>query len=65
MLSQKRDSYLAPLAQSSLDHLSGSKYFSTLDLASGYHQIEMEPQDKKTAFCTGRHGLYQYKVMPF
>ena len=35
-------------------------------LASGYHQIEMEPRDReKTAFCTGRHGLYQYKVMPF
>ena len=62
----KKDSYPAPSAQSSLDHLSGSKYFSTLDLASGYHQIEMEPEDKeKTAFCTGRHGLYQYKVMPF
>ena len=62
----KKDSYPTPSAQSSLDHLSGARYFSTLDLASGYHQIEMEPRDReKTAFCTGRHGLYQYKVMPF
>ena len=49
-----------------MDHLSGAKYFSTLDLTSGYNQIEMDPTDKeKMAFSNGRHGLYQYKVLPF
>ena len=38
---------------------------STLDLQSGYWQIEVDPNDRqKTAFAS-RSGLYQFKVMPF
>jgi len=34
-----------------LDKIGRAKYFTALDLASGYHQIEMEPKDTpKTAF---------------
>jgi hypothetical protein len=40
-------------------------YFCTLDLAMGYHQVEVHPEDReKTAFTT-QFGLYQYNVMPF
>ena len=48
-----------------LDRLGGEKYFSTFDLASGFHQIEMDPKDKhKTAFSTGT-GHYHYIRIPF
>ena len=48
-----------------LEALSGSKWFSTLDLLCGYWQVEVEEKDRhKTAFCT-REGLFEFKVMPF
>jgi hypothetical protein len=48
-----------------LDKLGKSKYFTTLDLASGYWQIEVKEEDReKTAFTTGA-GLYEFNVLPF
>ncbi|GBM33055.1 Retrovirus-related Pol polyprotein from transposon 297 [Araneus ventricosus] len=48
-----------------LDALNGSQWFSTLDLKSGYWQVEIRPEDReKTAFASGQ-GLWQFKVMPF
>ena len=48
-----------------LDKLAGAKYFTLLDLASGYWQIPMFDADKsKTAFIS-QYGLYEFNVMPF
>lgn len=47
------------------ERLRGARYFSTLDLAKGYHQVLIRPEDvPKTAFKTPL-GLFEFKVMPF
>lgn len=61
----KKDAYPLPRIDESLDTLSGTKYFCTLDLASWYWQVVMDEADKqKTAFATHK-GLFQFKVLPF
>ena len=60
-----KDAYPLPRIDEALDHLSGAKWFHTMDLASGYWQVAMNPDDReKTAFCT-HMGLYEWLVMPF
>jgi hypothetical protein len=46
-----------PLIEDILDTLAGTKWFSTLDLKSGYWQVDLHPDKKKTAFSTGQ-GLW-------
>ena len=61
----KQDVYPLPWVDDSLDLLAHSKYFTTLDLASGYLQVKVEPQSQeKTAFVT-HSGLFEFKKMPF
>ncbi|ROT64723.1 hypothetical protein C7M84_017328 [Penaeus vannamei] len=60
-----KDSYPLPRMTGMLDAMAGAHWFSTLDLKSGYHQVEMAREDKaKTAFSFGQ-GLWQFTVMPF
>lgn len=61
----KKDVYPLPRIDDALDCLHGARYFSSIDLRSGYWQIAVDEQDReKTAFVTP-DGLYQFRVMPF
>jgi hypothetical protein len=61
----KLDVFPLPRIDDSLDMLARTQYFMTLDMASGYWQVSMEPQSQeKTAYCTPS-GLYELRVMPF
>ena len=60
-----QDAHPLPRIDESLEALSGSVYFSTLDLMSGYWQVPLDEDAKdKAAFCT-REGLWRWKVLPF
>ena len=57
-----KDAYPLPRVDDTLDTLSGSNWFSTVDLKSGYWKVEMAPEDReKTAFCTWE-GLFEFNV---
>ena len=61
----KLDELPLPRIDDTLDMLAGARYFTTLDMASGYWQVPMEStSQEKTAFITYSR-LYEFKKMPF
>lgn len=67
-LNQKtiKDSFALPRMEEIFDTLTGSRYFSTVDMKSGYHQVELEEAHKeKTAFTLGPYGLWEFNKLAF
>lgn len=61
-----KDIHSIPRIESTLDALSGSKYYSTIDLKSGYLQVKVADEDKpKTTFSIPGGGRWNFNVMPF
>lgn len=59
------DSFPIPNINDMINDLSGAKYFSTLDLTSGFYQMKLHPDDTfKTGFSTSKNH-YEWKRVPF
>lgn len=59
-----KDAYALPKLEDTFTALTGSQWFSVLDLKSGYYQIEMEEKDKwKTPFVCPP-GFWEFNRMP-
>ncbi len=54
-----------PVIEECLASLAGNKYFSTIDLQCGYHQIFLDTKSRPYTAFTTPLGKFQYKTMPF
>lgn len=61
----KVDTYPLPLINETLENLGRSRYFTTLDLHSGYHQIPIAKEDQEKTGFTTVGGHFEYKRMAF
>ncbi|GBG69889.1 hypothetical protein CBR_g4717 [Chara braunii] len=60
-----KNNYPMPRADESFNHFAGNRFFTKIDLRSGYHQIRVAAEDRsKTAFRS-HFGHYEFTVMPF
>jgi hypothetical protein len=60
-----QDQYPLPRIKDILDNFKGASYFTTLDLASGFYQVEMKPEYRELTAFTTEFGNFEFLVMPF
>ena len=61
----RKDVYPLPRVDDIFDTLNGARYFTSLDLASGYWQVELDEHAREKSAFTTYHGLYEFVRMPF
>ena len=59
-----KDAYPLPHQEDLFNRLSKAKWYSKLDLFSGYYQIGMDEESRKLTAFACEDGLYEYCVMP-
>ena len=62
----KKDSYPLPKCPDTIESLVGARYFSTMDLKSGFWQVKVsEESHQYTAFTVSSMGVYEFLRMPY
>ena len=60
-----QEQYPIPLIADLFDQLDSAKFFTKLDLRSGYYQVRIAEGDEPKTTCVTRYGSYEFLVMPF
>jgi hypothetical protein len=58
-----KDSFPLNRMDAAFDSLGGSAYFTVVDMARGYYQVELEDESKEKTAFTANGKLWQWKVM--
>ena len=62
----KKDAYPLPWMQETMESMVGARFFSTMDLKSGFWQVKMAKDSQQyTAFTVGSMGVYEFLRMPY
>ena len=62
----KKDVYPLPRMQETMESMVGTRFFSTMDLKSGFWQVKMAKDSQQyTAFTVGSMGVYEFLRMPY
>ena len=62
----KKDAYPLPQMQETMESMVGARFFSTMDLKSGFWQVKMAKDSQQyTAFTMGSMGVYEFLRMPY
>ena len=62
----RKDSHPLPRGPETMESLVGARYFSMMDLKSGFWQVKMSEESRQyTAFTVGSLGIYEFLRMPY
>ena len=62
----KKDSFPLPRMQETMESMVGARFFSSMDLKSGFWQVRMSEKSwQYTAFTVGSLGVYEFLRMPY